>query len=68
MNLKSKSVCQSILQSERVTLRCRVVIIRMKLLVPLYNKFTNIRQHNKYLLENISYIFRPVNRSISGLQ
>ena len=34
----------------------------------LYNKFTNIRQHNNYLLEHIGYMFRPVNRSSSGLQ
>ena len=27
-----------------------------------HNKFTNIRQHNKYLLEHISYMFRPVSR------
>jgi len=32
-----------------------------------YNKFTNVRQHNKYLLEHIGYMFRPVNRSSSGL-
>jgi len=32
-----------------------------------YNKFTNIRQHNNYLLEHIGYMFRPVNRSSSGL-
>jgi len=34
----------------------------------LYNKFTNIRQHNNYLLERIGYMFRLVNRSSSGLQ
>ena len=28
-----------------------------------YNKFTNIRQHNNYLLDHIGYMFRPVNRS-----
>jgi len=33
-----------------------------------YNKFTNIRQHKKYLLEHIGYMFRPVNTSSSGLQ
>jgi len=33
-----------------------------------YNKFTNIRQHNNYLLNHIGYMFRPVNRSSSGLQ
>jgi len=32
-----------------------------------YNKFTKIRQHNSYLLGHISYMFRPVNRSSSGL-
>ena len=26
-----------------------------------YNKFTDISQHNKYLLENLGYMFRPVN-------
>ena len=31
-----------------------------------YNKITNIRQHNNYLLEYIGYMFRPVNRSSSG--
>jgi len=34
----------------------------------LHNKFTNIRQHNNYLLGHIDYMFRPVNRSSSGLQ
>jgi len=34
----------------------------------LNNKLTSIRQHNKYLLESIGYMFRPVNRSSSGLQ
>jgi len=33
-----------------------------------YNKFTNIRQHNNYLLDHIGYMFRPVNRLSSGLQ
>ena len=33
-----------------------------------YNKFTNTRQQNKYLLEHIGYKFRPVNKSSSGLQ
>jgi len=28
----------------------------------------NIRQHYKYLFEHIGYMFRPVNRSSSGLQ
>jgi len=32
------------------------------------NKLTHTRQHNKYLLEYIGYMFRPVNRSSSGLQ
>ena len=27
-----------------------------------YNKFTNIRQHNNNLLYHIGYMFRPVNR------
>jgi len=31
-------------------------------------KLTNTRQHNKYLLEYIGYMFRPVNRSSSGFQ
>jgi len=31
-------------------------------------KFSNIRQHNRYLLDHIGYMFRPVNRSSSGLQ
>ena len=35
---------------------------------PIDNKLTNTRQHNKYLLEYIGYMFRPVNRSSSGLQ
>jgi len=34
----------------------------------IYNKFTNIRQHNSYLLDHIDYMFRPVNRSSSGHQ
>ena len=33
-----------------------------------YDKFTAIRQHNKYLLEYLGYTFRPVNRSSSGHQ
>jgi len=33
-----------------------------------YSKFTNIRQHKNYLLDHIGYMFRPVNRSSSGLQ
>ena len=33
-----------------------------------YDKFTDIRQHNKYLLEYLGYMFRPVNRSSSGHQ
>jgi len=32
----------------------------------LQNKITNIRQHNKYLLEYIGCMFRPVKRSSSG--
>ena len=32
------------------------------------NKLTSTRQHNKYLLDHIGYMFRPVNRSSSGLQ
>ena len=39
-----------------------------KLDICLHNKFTNIRQHNNYLLDHIGYMFRPVNRSSSGLQ
>ena len=31
-----------------------------------YDKFTDIRQHDKYLLEYLGYMFRPVNRSSSG--
>jgi len=34
----------------------------------LNNKLTSTRQHNKCLLEYIGYMFRPVNRSSSGLQ
>jgi len=34
----------------------------------LYNKFTNIRQHNNYLLGHIGYMFRLVIRSLSGPQ
>jgi len=34
----------------------------------LNNKLTNTRQHNKYLLEYIGYMFRTVDRSSSGLQ
>jgi len=33
----------------------------------LSNKLTSTRQHNKYLLQYIGYMFRPVNRSSSGL-
>ena len=33
----------------------------------LNNKLISTRQHNKYLLEYIGYMFRPVNRSSSGL-
>ena len=33
-----------------------------------YDKFTDICQHNKYLLEYLGYVFRPVNRSSSGHQ
>jgi len=33
----------------------------------LNNKLTITRQHNKYLLECVDYMFRPVNRSSSGL-
>ena len=40
----------------------------MKCSNEVYNKFTNIRQHNSYLLKHIGYMFRPVNRSSSGLQ
>ena len=29
---------------------------------------TDTRQHNRYLLQYIGYMFRPVNRSSSGLQ
>jgi len=31
------------------------------------NKLTNKRQHNKYLLQYIGYMFGPVYRSSSGL-
>ena len=40
----------------------------MKCSDEVYNKFTNIRQHNNYLLDHTGYMFRPVNRSSSGLQ
>jgi len=43
-------------------LRHPTVIIRN---CALYDKFTDIRQQNKYLLEYIGYMFRPVNRSSS---
>ena len=33
-----------------------------------YNKFTDICQHDKYLLGHRGYMFRPANRSSSGLQ
>ena len=33
----------------------------------LNNKLTSTRQHNKYLLQYVGYIFCPVNRSLSGL-
>jgi len=39
-----------------------------KCLNKVYNKFTNIRQHNNYVLDHIGYMFRPVNKSSSGLQ
>jgi len=32
------------------------------------DKVISTHQHNKYLLEYIDYMFRPVNRSSSGLQ
>jgi len=32
------------------------------------NNLTNTHQHNEYLMEYIGYMFRPVNRSSSGLQ
>ena len=34
----------------------------------IHNNLTNTRQHNNFLLEYIGYMFRPVNRSSSGLQ
>ena len=37
-------------------------------LLEVYDRFTDIRQHNKYLLEYLDYMFRPVNRSSSGHQ
>jgi len=40
----------------------------MKCSNEVYNKFTNIHQHNNYLLDYIGYMFRPANRSSSGLQ
>ena len=33
-----------------------------------YNKFTNIRQRNNYLLDHTGDMFRPVNRPSSGIQ
>ena len=33
-----------------------------------FNKFTDTRQHNSYLLDHMGYMFRPVNRSSSGLR
>jgi len=36
--------------------------------VRVYDKFIDIRQHNKYLLEYLGYMFRPVNKSSSGHQ
>jgi hypothetical protein len=39
----------------------------MKCSNEVYNKFTNIRQHNNYLLDHTGYMFRPVNRSSSDL-
>jgi len=41
---------------------------RRYLLVELRNKLTSTRQHNKYLLEYIGHMFRPINRSSSGLK
>ena len=41
---------------------------KIKLILVVYNKFTDIRQHDKYLLEYLGYMFRPVNRSSSGHQ
>ena len=40
----------------------------MKLSNEVYNKFTNICQQSNYLLDHTGYMFRPVNRSSSGLQ
>jgi len=37
-------------------------------LIEFYDKFTDIRQQHKYLLEYLAYMFRPVNRSSSGHQ
>ena len=34
----------------------------------MHHKLTKTCQHNKYLLEYIGNMFRPVNRSSSGLQ
>jgi len=34
----------------------------------LNNKLTSTLPHNQYLLEHIGYMFRPVDRSSSGLQ
>ena len=33
-----------------------------------YNELTNIRQHINYLLDHTGYMFRPLDRSPSGLQ
>ena len=40
----------------------------MKCYNEVHNKFTDIRQQNKCLLEHIGYMFRPVNRSLFCLR
>ena len=45
-----------------------VITVTVQPYVFVYDKFTDIRQHNKYVLEYLGYMFRPVKRSSSGHQ
>jgi len=53
-------------QHARITVNFKEVITKCS--NEMKNKLTSTRQHNKYLLGHIGYMFRLVNRSSSGLQ